>query len=239
MTLDLRSIFTAVAACALVYANCDSLSAATIIKLNLGNVTPDLQMNAAGLLGTANDGNNATAGDQDTDVQFTGFLEPAPDITTPIASISLSNLLRTGAADLVTNPGLVTQAFVGGSFGLYDPSNTLLLSGTISTSSLVGTLSPPGAGGVFTTGVVLVTGGVLADLIVPNSLALSLNLTNVNGGNGFSVTGGLVLNPFVTDTSLNISGNPTTIGENFPEPGTLMLAAVAMIAATGFRRRAC
>ena len=95
MMLNLRSFFTAVAVCALVYANCDSLSAATIIKLNLGNVTPDLQMDIAGLLGTADDGNNGTAGKQDTDVEFTGFLEPAADITTADASITLSNLLRT------------------------------------------------------------------------------------------------------------------------------------------------
>lgn len=238
MMLNLRSFFAAVAVCALVLANCGSLSAATIIKLNLGDVTPDLQMNGAGTLGTANDGANGTLGDQNTDVEFTGFLEPAPDINTGNASISLHNLIRTGAADLVTNPGLVTQAFVGGSFELYDPSNTLLLSGTISTSSLVGTLSPPGAGGVFTTGAVLVTGGVFADLIVPNSLALSMNLTNVNGGNGFSVTGEL-LNQFITDTSISISGTPTTIGENFPEPASLVLTAIAMIGAIGFRRRAC
>jgi hypothetical protein len=239
MMLNLRSFFTAVAVCALVYANCDSLSAATIIKLNLGNVTPDLQMDIAGVLRTADDGNAGTIGDQDTDIEFTSFLEPAPDITTPIASVSLNNLLRTGPADLVTNPGFVTQAFLGGSFSLYDPSNVLLLSGSISTSSLVGTMSPPGAGGVFTTGTVLVTGGVLADLIVPNSLALSMNLTNVNGGSGFGVTGGVLLNPFLSDASISISGTPTLIGENFPEPASFVLVSIAMIAATGFRRRAC
>src|SRR3954471_4661218 len=188
MMLNLRSFFAGAAVCALVSTNCGSLSAGTIIKLNLGNVSPDLQMDVAGLLGTANDGINATTGDQNTDVEFTDFLEPAPDINTATASVSLHNLLRTGPADLVTNPGLVTQNFVGGSFELYDPANTLLLSGSIGTSSLVGTLSPPGAGGVFTTGPVLVTGGVMAGLVVPNSLALSMNLTNVNGGNGFSVT---------------------------------------------------
>lgn len=237
MMLNLRLFFSSVAVCALVCANCDSLSAATIIKLNLGNVSPDLQMNELGLLGTANDGNAATAGDQDTDIDFTGFLEPAADVTTSIASVSLSNLVRTGAADLATNPGLVTQGFVGGSFSLYDPANTLLLSGTISTSALVGTLSPPGTGSTFTTGTVLVTGGALADLIVTDSLALSMNLTNVNGGTGFKVTSG-VLEPFFTDASIAVSGTATTAGQNFPEPSSLVLVAGAMFAAGGFRRRA-
>jgi hypothetical protein len=237
MMLNLRSFLTAVAVCGLVYANGDSLSANTIIKLNLGDVTPDLQMDIAGVLRTADDGNNGTTGDQDTNIEFTDFLDPLPDVITPIASVSLRNLLRTGPADLLSNPGLVTQAFAGGSFELYDPSNTLLLSGAISTSSLVGTLSPPGAGGVFTTGVVLVTGGVLADSIVPNSLSLSMNLTNVNGGNGFSLTRDLLLNPFITDTSISITGTASPPG-NFPEPGSLVLAAVAVIGATGFRRRA-
>ena len=130
------------------------------------------------------------------------------------------------------------ENFAGGTFNLYDPSNSLLLSGLLTTSSLQGTTGPPGTGAVFTTNIASVTGGSLAAFIVPTSLALSMNLTNVNGGAGFSVGAGVVLNPFVADSVVNISGDPTPLGGGFPEPGTLVLATMALFAGTAVRRRA-
>jgi hypothetical protein len=225
------------ALCALIYTNACGLYASTIIKLNLGNVGPDVSMNALGILGTANDGNAVTTGDQNTDVEYTGFLEPIPDINTSVASFSLSNLARSGPA-IASIPGFVIQNFAGGTFNLYDPSNSLLLSGLLTTSSLQGTTGPPGTGAVFTTNIASVTGGSLAAFIVPTSLALSMNLTNVNGGAGFSVGDGVVLNPFVADSVVNISGDPTPLGGGLPEPGTLVLATIALFAGTAVRRRA-
>jgi len=148
---------------------------------------------------------------QNTDVEYTGFLEPIPDINTSVASFSLSNLARSGPAN-ASIPGFVIQNFAGGTFNLYDPSNSLLLSGLLTTSSLQGTTGPPGTGAVFTTNIASVTGGSLAAFIVPTSLALSMNLTNVNGGAGFSVGDGVLLNPFVADSVVNISGDPTPLG---------------------------
>jgi hypothetical protein len=239
MISKLRRSLVGAAVCALIYANACALHASTIIKLNLGNVGPDLSMNGAGILGTTNDGNAATTGDQNTDVEYTGFLEPISDINTSAASFSLSNLARSGPA-IVSIPGFVIQNFAGGTFNLYNPSNSLLLSGLLTTSSLQGTVGPPATGAVFTTNIASVTGGSLAPFIVPTSLALSMNLTNVNGGTGFSVGGGLepFLNPFVADSVVNISGDPTPLGGGLPEPGTLVLATVALFAGTAVRRRA-
>jgi hypothetical protein len=120
---------------------------------------------------------------------------------------------------------------------LFDPSNSLLLSGVLTSSSLQGTIGPPGTGAVFTTNIATVTGGSLLPFIVPNTLGLSMTLTNVNGGAGFAVTNGL-LNPFVADSSVNISGDPTDLGGHIPEPATLLLVTTALFAGTAVRRRA-
>jgi hypothetical protein len=238
MMLKLRSILAGAAICALICASATALHAATIIKLNLGNIGPDLSMTPGGLLGTANDNIVATTGNQNTAIEYTSFLDPIPDENFATASFTLSSLSRVGTADLTTQPGFAIQTYNGGSFSLFDTSDTLLLSGSIGTSSLLGTVAPPGAGGVFTIGTVSVTGGVLAGLIDTNSLALSMTLTNVNGGNGFSVDGQGVLNEFQADSSINISGNPSPVGSNFPEPGSFFLATVALLVGSAVRRRA-
>jgi hypothetical protein len=236
MMSKLRVFFCGAAVCALIFSNTSALQAATIIKLNLGNIGPDLSMNAAGILGTANDGDAATTGDQNTAIEYTGFLDPLSDINTPVASFTLSNLAAAGPAT-VSGP-VVLQNFAGGTLNLYDPSNALLLSGLLTTSNLQGTLGPPGTGAVFTTNIATVTGGSLAPFIVPTSLGLSMTLTNVNGGAGFSLTGGTVLNPFLADSSVSILGDPTDLGGHIPEPGTIFLATAALFAGAVVRRRA-
>src|SRR5262249_39069856 len=152
------------------------------------------------------------------------------------ASVTLSNLTAAGAPNLVVLPGSVFQNFTGGTLNLYDSANGLLLSGILTTSVLQGTLGPPGTGAVFTTNVATVTGGTLAPFIVPASLALSMNLSNVNGGAGLSVGRGL--NAFQADSAISISGDPTPIGGTFPEPGTLVLATTALVAGAWVRPRA-
>jgi len=147
-------------------------------------------MNAAGMLSTANDGIGSTFGDQNTAADFTGFLGN-PDITTNTASFTLSNLQAVGPPQ-VPVAGLVIQSFTGGTFQLFDPTNVLLLSGSLTTSALSGNLGPlgGGTGALFTTSFNTVTGGILAPIIDPASLTLSMNLSNVNSGGGFSIAGG-------------------------------------------------
>jgi hypothetical protein len=235
MMLKLRVFFSAAAVCALIFANSSSLHATTIIKLNLGNSGPDLSMSGVGVLGTANDGNATTFGDQNTAIEYTAFLDPISDVPTPVASLTLSNLLASGPA-ILSGP-LVIQNYAGGTLSLFDSSNSLLLSGLLTSSSLQGTIGPPGTGAVFTTNLATVTGGSLLPFIVPNTLGLSMTLTNVNGGAGFAVTNGL-LNPFVADSSVSISGDPTDLGGHIPEPATLLLVTTALFAGSAVRRRA-
>src|SRR4051794_24113677 len=184
MMKTLQTVIRGMMACALLALIVPAAHAATIIKLNLGEIGPDVGMNGAGILSTINDGIAATTGDQNTDVEFTGFLDGNPDIVPKIASFSMHNLVEVGPANVFGS--LVIQNFSGGTFQLFDPANVLLLSGQLNNSALSGVLGPPGTGALFTTTFSLVTGGTLAPFIAPNSLSLSMNMTNVNGGEGFS-----------------------------------------------------
>jgi PEP-CTERM motif len=205
---------------------------ATIIKLNLGSVGPDVSMSGGGVFGTVSDGVAATTGDQNTDVEYTGFFDgPFPDITTTDASFSMTGLLATGPATVFGS--LVIQPFTGGTFNLYNPANVLLLTGPLTSSALTGVMGPPGTGALFTTSLGTVTGGTLAPLIAPGTVSLSINMTNVNGGLGFGVGGGAapILLPFTADASVNIAANPV------PEPAALVLVLVGSGAAAVFARR--
>src|SRR6476619_3852284 len=160
MLKTIPTVIRGLLACALICFVAPSVHAATIIKLNLGEIGPDVGMNGAGILSTVNDGNAATTGDQNTDVEFTGFLDFNPDIVPKTASFNLHNLAEVGPANVFGS--LVIQNFVGGTFQLYDPANVLLLSGQLNNSALSGVLCPPGTGALFTTTFSAVTGGTLA-----------------------------------------------------------------------------
>ena len=221
MKLTPKAIFHGLTICSLICFATSIAQSSTIIKLNLGSVGPDVGMNA-GQLSTINDGIVTTTGDQNTGVEFTGFLDPLPDINTSAASFTLNGLSAVGPTQQAGS--LVIQNLSGGQFSLYDPTNVLLLQGPLSNSVLTGVIGPPGTGGLFTTTLSSVTGGTLASLIVPGSVSLSMNLTNVNGGAGLSVTGN-VLNPFLADGSVSISGDPVAT----PEPSSIALLAIGAI----------
>jgi hypothetical protein len=230
MTRKTSSICT-VAVCALLSLAASSLPAATIIKLNLGGIGPDVGMNAGGILSTENDGNAGTLGDQNTDVEFVGFLDGSnPDITTTDASFTLSGLTAApGPAN--SFPPLMIQNFTGGTLTLYAPNNSILLTGTLTNSALTGVTGPPGTGALFTTTFGTITGGSLSGGgILPGSLTLSMNLSNVNGGGGFVLNGNNFLQPFLADASVNISAD-------VPEPAALTLVLFGLAAAACGRRR--
>jgi hypothetical protein len=128
----------------------------------------------------------------------------------------------------------VVQPFSGGTFNLFNSANVLLLSAQLTNSTLTGNVGPPGTGALFSTTFGTVTGGSLAPLIAPGSIALSLNLTNVNGGAGFAVGAGAapILLPFQSDAAVSIVGDP------IPEPASMTLIGLGAIV-TIARRRAC
>jgi hypothetical protein len=233
-----KMVIRGVAACALLCVAATFSQAGTIIKLNLGGVGPDVGMGAPagqppGILSTIDQtAGPSPPGDQLTAIEYTGFLNFIPNVNSSTASFSLNGLVAAPTANVFGS--LVIQNFNGGIFSLYDPSNNLLLQGPMAPSALSGVIGPPGTGALFTTTLGNVTAGSLLPYIAPGSVSLSMNMTNVNGGNGFAVAGGgPQLNPFLADSSINISANPV------PEPASLMLlgfgSAVALV--YGRRRR--
>jgi hypothetical protein len=208
----------------------------TVLKLSLASTNADLAMNAAGVLGTVSDGDAATLGDQNTAVDFTGFLDGGHiDITGNFASFSIAGLQRTGAPNIL-GATVVVQDFFGGTFNLYSPSNGLLLSGNLQDSTLTGVIGNTGTGSIFTTRVGTFTAGSLLNELDPVSLNVSMALTNVNGGNGFVVSGNpFTLQPFDTDASVNISADKNPI----PEPTSIAIALLGAGAGFGLigRRR--
>lgn len=237
MMCTLKMAIRGHALCALLCIATSTSHAATIIKLNLGNVGPDVAMGGLGILGTMSDGIAATTGDQNTDIEYTSFLDGSnPDITTTDASFTLSGLLTAGPATVFGS--LVIQPFFGGTFTLYDNDalNTVLLTGPLTSSALTGVIGPPGTGALFTTTLGSATGGTLAPLLAPGSVSISMNMTNVITtlpvpAAGFGVGPGPILLPFVADASVNIAADP------IPEPATLVFAVLGSVASIAFGRR--
>jgi hypothetical protein len=206
-----------------------SAHASTIVKLNLDGVGADVGM-ASGVFGTLSDGNVGTTGDQNTAIEYTSFLDSIPDITTDTGSFTMSNLTVAGAPQVIGS--VVVQGFSGGTFNLFDPSNTLLLSGSLTNSALTGTIGAPGAGSLFTTTFGNFTGGSLFSQLDASSLTLSMNFTDVNGGSGLSVVSN-VLQPFQADSAVNISAEPFVA----PEPSSLAIIGATGVLALARRRR--
>jgi hypothetical protein len=232
MTLNLRIVLTSFSVCA--FLGSAAANGQTILKLSLGNTGPDLAMNASGVLGTTSDGDAGTTGDQNTAIDYTAFLDPA--FVDGAGSFSLAGLQRTGNPNIIAG-ALIVQDFVGGAFDLYNSANSLLLHGDLTESTLTGVIGNTGTGSIFTTKVGNFTGGSLLPLLEPDSLNVSIALTNVNGGSGFVVSGSpSTLQAFTTDAAVNISAEG---GLGVPEPASI---AIALLGAVGFsfigRRRA-
>lgn len=239
MRMILWMLTRASASCALMMMLSAALNAGTIIKLNLGGVGPDVAMNDSGVLGTVSDGIASTTGDQNTAVVYTDFLAPQiADILSSTASFSMAGLQRDGFAQL-SGPSII-QGYIGGTMNLYDSSNNLLLSGNLNTSALVGNIGPnPPVGTVFSTSFGTITGGSLQNLPLPilaNTLALTVTLTDVNGGAGLSVGATApILQAFSADASVSIEGSPDPSG-NIPEPTSIVLIFTATFGLYANRR---
>jgi hypothetical protein len=201
---------------------------------------------ALGVFSTVDDGNGTTTGEQNTAIDFVGALSSYADILTADASYTLRDVTADGMASVILPSGQVGQGFIGGSFELYDASNTLLLSVNLTKSALAGTVGgTTGAEFSITDGVV--SGGTLAPLLSPTTVSFSIAMTGINNlsGPGLAITPvgpaytagpftiqPATVNPFTADADKLIAA------EVVPEPATTLLIIGTLSASAIVRRRA-
>jgi len=223
--------------------------AETIIKLTFGSTGPDIQLDG-GVLSTVDDGvTTSSPGDQQSTVDFDGFVETSGglvDIVIPEqGSFSLFGV------DLVGEPGVDTigpftridQATTGGSFELYDQNGTILLTGTMTDGLLSGSPGGAAAGSFFAANLGTFTGPSSDELnklfaqLDPDSASLSISLTDVIASDstpGLQLVGG-VLRDFTADATGNVSAE--SIGNVVPEPSSVSLVLCGLLGLLSLRRR--
>src|SRR5262249_25809752 len=92
-------------------------------QAGLGGVRPAIGMGppaggpVGGLTTIDQTGGPAPSGDQLTAIQYTGFLNFIPDVSTAVASFRLNGVAATGPANVFG--ALVIQNFTGGTYALY------------------------------------------------------------------------------------------------------------------------
>lgn len=211
-----------------------AVSADTIVKFDLGGTGPDV-VYSGGVFSTIADP-NGLAGDQTTGINFTGFLEGVIANIISGASFSIDNVMATGGASLV-GPVIVQQT-TGGTFGLWDASNSLLLSGTLGSGTITGAVGGI-AGSLFSTSVFSFTGGSLLSLVADTPAGISFALTNIMSGGVVGMntifdaaTQTNILRDFNSDASGQITGNA------IPEPSTMILFGSALLGGVIRRKKA-
>ncbi len=221
---NLKSLLLA----SLVFLVTSSASAVTIIKFDLGNTGPDLSY-SGNVLSTVNDGDASTTGDQNTAIDYVGFLDGSFADILSGASLTLANVTSVGMANV--SGTLVTQATSGGTFDVYSASNVLLLSGVLSDGAIVGSNSSS-TGSFFNTTVANFTSGSLLSVVSSSPAAFSISFTNITSraGNFLDVTAN-GLQAFTADATGQIEGAAV------PEPATVALLLSGVLGGIAKRRR--
>lgn len=239
-----KRVFFGVAAVLAVLLSFQTARAGTIIKLSLGNdAAPDVEY-VGGVFSTIDD-LIPSPGEQNTAVEFLGFLNSIPNIAAADASYTIDGVTKVPgpAAEF---GGVIQQDLTGGTFQLWDDDGvTLLLGVALGNSRLFGNNGPPGAGAVFSTsfGTPLggAAGGTLASLIAPGTISFSIGMTNINNGLGLSLAGPFsVFGPVTFGTLNDFSADVTKSidAEQVPEPAAALLLVIGgLMAPTVLRRR--
>ena len=206
-------------------------NADTILKFGLSETGPDVEYDGT-TFSTVDDGDASTLGEQNTGFNFTGPLDGVIADIFANASFTLSNVLASGAAQVVSNT--VVQASTGGSFSAYDENNNLLLSGSIADGALTGSTGSS-TGSYFNLNTVTFTGGSLLPFLIADSGGISIAMSGIlsQGGVPSLVVNNGVLAPF--------SGNSTGLVDGqgaIPEPATALLLVSGAIGAAIRRRKA-
>ncbi len=211
-----------------------SVFADTIIKFDLGSTGPDVEY-VGGVFSTVDDGVVGTIGEQDSGIDFTGFLDGAIADILVGASITIDNVIASGAANIV-GP-IIAQETTGGTISLWDNVGGLLLTGTLGSGAITGSQGGE-TGSFFNTTVMTYTAGSLLSFVSPTPAGISIALNGILSGGlvGMNVafnpnTNAFELQNFTSDASGLLTGSAV------PEPASMLLLGSAIFGGIASRRK--
>lgn len=197
----------------------------------------DVEFNGTSF-GTINDGIASSMGEQNTNMNFIGFLAASITDTLTGASLTFQGVDALGAPVLSSGGSLVAQNTQGGHFSFWDENNDLLLEGQLGAGVIVGAQGST-TGSFFNTEIGTFLGGSLLQYVSAQPAGLSLALGSIfsNGQNGLSLLfddlgNPLNLSAFTADAAGVIDGVAAV-----PEPMTAALLVSGLLVGAGARRR--
>lgn len=200
-------------------------NADTIIKFDLG-ANNDVEF-VGGIFRTVNDGIASTPGNQNSDIDFTGFLDASFADILSGASVTISNIVASAEVNVLGT--IISQATNGGSINLWSNTGSLLLSAALGEGNIAGSIDGV-TGSFFNSSVMTYTGGSLLSHVSSSPAGLSLGLSGIQSGifPGMTVsynttTDAFELDSFRADASGLLTGNP------IPEPASMLLLSSALL----------
>jgi hypothetical protein len=210
-----------------------AVNADTIIKFDLG-ANNDVEF-VGGIFQTVNDGVASTPGNQNSDIDFTGFLDASFADILSGASVTISNIVASAEVNVFGT--IISQTTNGGSINLWSNTGSLLLSAAFGEGNIAGSIDGV-TGSFFNTSSMTYTGGSLLSHVSPTQAGLSLALSGIESGlfPGMTVsyntsTDTFELDSFRADASGLLSGNP------IPEPASMLLLSSAILGGIVSRRK--
>lgn len=198
----------------------------TIMKFDLSGTNTDVQF-LNNVFSTVNDGITGTPGQQNTSMDFSGFLDSTLLDILSGASITISNVLAVGIPTIILNNGVIQQNTTGGEVSFWGINGDLLLSANLDDSSIMGSINGL-TGSFFNTTSMTFTGGSLFSSLKPDTGGFSLALSNIFSGADSGMEYRVLSNGDLAIRDFTADANGLVTGTQIPEPASLILLGSAL-----------
>lgn len=199
----------------------------TIMKFDLSSTNTDVRF-VNNIFSTVNDNIASTPGQQNTSIDFSGFLDSTIQDILSGASITISNVLAVGAPTIILNNGVIQQNTEGGNVSFWNLNGDLLLSANLDNSSIMGSINGS-TGSFFNTTSMTFTGGSLFSSLTPGSGGFSLALSNVLSGSHIGFDYSVSSNGDFSIKNFTADANGLVTGSTVPEPATSLLLGLSFL----------